>query len=150
MASNDEETTHTPSQFPHSSDVAHAERHPVHGQLADICPSEHEGMASYGKLSTVASQNLSIIVEAINHLEGDKHLTASEKVRVTTARPSHSDQWAYSPFIHSLQLGKLRWSHFRKSTVECLMVSCLTIQNPTALERTARSHHQPTRALQQW
>lgn len=36
---------------------------------------------SYGKASSVASQNLSIIVEAINHLEGDKErLVVMEKV----------------------------------------------------------------------
>lgn len=38
----------------------------------------------YGKASSVASQNLSIIVEAINHLESDKErLSATSNERVS-------------------------------------------------------------------
>ena len=44
--------------------------------------STQEAQPIFGKASSVASQNLSIIVEAINHLEGDGHrqAPASDKV----------------------------------------------------------------------
>lgn len=49
----------------------------------------------FGKASSVASQNLSIIVEAINHLEGDQRVSAhhisQHKVYITyTWLPSYS------------------------------------------------------------
>lgn len=57
----------------------------ANSHCVDTCnaTSEYSSTTSYGKLSSVASQNLSIIVEAINHLEGDKHVNSatSDKVR---------------------------------------------------------------------
>jgi len=43
---------------------------------------------SFGKASSVASQNLSIIVEAINHLEGDTRASPAQSDKVNSHPPT--------------------------------------------------------------
>lgn len=53
-------------------------------QTEVIPVSQPQSQQCFGKASSVASQNLSIIVEAINHLEGDQRHPNQLKVSLST------------------------------------------------------------------
>lgn len=85
------QSEHSAEHSAHSDDYRPSQSERGEGSTAAVQEPSERAPTLYGKASSVASQNLSIIVEAINHLESDKErLSAASSERVSLPLPVHS------------------------------------------------------------